>query len=127
MINEAEPQEAQLTRQQAQHAMEVAAVKLGNCRLAVKVNEEKFRATVGTFEKAKIAWEQQVDPLSPEQRQERERRSFLHAEQERRRQRGAPHSGANAFVRRNMIRGGQRGAYSMREAARLGFKVPSGS
>lgn len=117
------PAEAQITREQAQHAMDAAHVRLDNARIAVRVAQENVRETKGALAKAITAWQTQADPLSPAERREREVRSHLASEQAKRAARRAPSSQATTFVQRQMKNGPQRGAFSMQQAARVGFRV----
>jgi hypothetical protein len=117
-------QDIQLTREQAEHALSVAQARLDESRIAVMVQERICIQTRGTLAKARIAWEQQQGQLTAEQLQERERRNFIAGEQAARAARGKPHGGATAFVRKNMIYGGNaHGALPYQKAIQNGFKM----
>lgn len=107
-----EPQEAELTRQQAQHAMDLAHVRLDNARVAVNVAKQRLGVTKKALADAITAWQQQVDPLTMAERREREMRNHLKAQQEQRAKRGGVHPNATAFVQKRMQNSGNhRGAF----------------
>jgi hypothetical protein len=114
VLRSTEPQEARISRQQAQHMMDLAAVKLDSARIAVQVTRQAAADARSVLAKAVMAWQEGGSPpLSREQMEERERRSFLNAESERRKARGKPHSQAAAYVQKRMSPNGgnSRGAY----------------
>jgi len=124
VVTEVEP-EARISREQAQHAVDASRTRLDNARIAVKVAQENCHVARDKLAKATIAWQEQGEPLSNAERQQREVRNHLASEAANRAARGAPHSGAARFVQKHMRNGPNRGAFSMQQAARFGFKVPS--
>ncbi len=119
------PAEANISREQAQRLVEAAHVRLDTGRVAVRVAQEKLRETKGKLALAITAWQQQADPLSPAERQQRETRNFLASEQAKRAARGKPYPQAQAFVQKRMQNSGNhRGAFPRSYFGRS-VKVPS--
>lgn len=109
-----EPQEAeaQITREQSQHLLDVAHVRHDNTVIAVKLAQQRLSVTKRELADAITSWQVQVDPITPEQRRQREMRRHLASEQAKREARGAPHPNAQAFVQKRMTNSGNhRGAF----------------
>jgi hypothetical protein len=121
---EAEP-EFRLTREQAQSAMDSAAVRLDNARVNIRVQQGNCRTTRAVLARAITGWQEGAAPMSDSERVEREKRNHIAGEQMARAQRRKAHGGAAAFAQKRMVNGPQRGAFSMQAAARLGFKMPT--
>ncbi len=118
--------EANIGREQAQRLVEAAHVRLDTGRIAVRVAQEELRETKGKLALAITAWQQQADPLTPAQRQQRETRNFLASEQAKRAARGAPSPQAAAFVQKRMKNSGNhRGAFPRSYFGRTVAKLPS--
>ena len=117
--------EAKISREQAQHLMEVAHVRLDNARIAVKIAQQDLGNTKGKLATAIIAWQQQADPLTPAERREREMRNHLASEQAKRAARGKPYPQAQAFVQKRMTNSGNhRGAFPRNYFGRSVAKAP---
>lgn len=111
---QAEPEapEAKITREQSQHLMDLAHVRLDNARIAVKVKQQELSDSKRTLADAIMAWQEQADPLTPAQRREREMRQHLASEQAKRAARGGVHPNAAAYVQKRMTNSGNhRGAF----------------
>jgi hypothetical protein len=122
---EADPSEARLTREQASRAVETARTRLDDARVAVRVQQDVVcREARGALARAITQWQEQGCPLTQAQREERERRNFIGEQAAQLKARGGPSSGVMSFVE-SRIKNPRRGAYSAKEAAKLGFKVPS--
>jgi hypothetical protein len=105
--------------------MQAAHNALGAARVAVKIGQQKVADTKAALASAVVAWQTASDPLTPDQRREREVRNHLAAMQaERASRRNATAITARQFVQKTMKNGPQRGAFSMQQAARVGFRMP---
>ena len=102
----------EISREQMQQLCEKAQARLDNARIAVKVKQEAHAATKKTLADAIMAWQAQADPLSPEERRQREVRSHLASEQAKRAARRGVHPNAAAYVQKRMQNSGNhRGAF----------------
>jgi|SRR5579862_73276 len=122
--SDSEP-EAKITFEQAQHSLQLAQARLERGRVALTVANEAGKKTRATLAASIEAWQRQVDPLTPAERQQREIRSHLVGEAARRA--ANPRRGITrgaAFAAKRMVNGSSRGAFSLQQAARLGFKMP---
>jgi len=117
--------EVRIGREQARRLVEAAHVRLDNARIAVRAATEALRDTKRKLADAITAWQQQADPLTPAQRQQRETRNFLASEQAKRAARGKPYPQANAFVQKRMQNSGNRRGAFPRSYFGRNVKVPS--
>jgi hypothetical protein len=114
-----------ITREQSQQRVEAAHAALGDARVRVQICKQKLADSKAALAKAILVWQREADPMTPEQRRQREARNFLAATAaEREGRRSMTAHTAKQFVQKRMLNGPQRGAYSMAQAARVGFKMP---
>lgn len=133
----------EITREQSQAAVESAHNRLGEARVLVKVAQQRHADTKATLARAITTWQNESDPLTPAERQQREIRNHIASENARRAARHAPainrrignstvdrtaaygrDPSAEGFARSQMQTGYRRGAYPASMRGRR-LKVPS--
>jgi len=77
---QAPPDAPTITQAQARAAVEAAHKRLGEGRVRVKIAQQKLMDTKARLALCIEAWRHNEDPLTPEQRQAREHRTYLAAE-----------------------------------------------
>lgn len=113
-----------ITREQSQARVDAAHVRHGEAVVAVRIAQQKVHNAQGVLAHAIEAWQRGTDPRTQAEREQANIRDHLRSEQEKRAARGKPASTATIFVQRQMRNGPNRGAFSMQQAARLGFRDP---
>lgn len=121
-----EAPEAKILEEHARSLLEAAHERLANARVNLRVVQEKINGRGGT--KAVLAnaiesWQRASEPGTQAEREERHKRQFLADEQAKRVARQGASRSAREFVQKRMVNGPARGAFSMQQAARVGFTV----
>lgn len=114
---QAVPEAAHITQQAAWAMVEAAHRRLGTARLAVQLAQRKHSDTKAALARCVMAWQQNADPGTPEERRARELRNHLAGEAEQRARRGytpkmdtSKHSAFDPVSGRSGFKGNRRGA-----------------
>lgn len=129
-IEAATPAEAaavvpKIAEAEARRQLDEVNARLGAAREALVnaqiVRRDRRAALAASITAWQLLSESATEGLTAEQRRQIEVRNHLAATAAERASRRKAHSGATAFVQKNMRNGPQRGAYSMQAAVRSGF------